>query len=90
MGGTGSIYTFYGPEEPLFKSLTDNFLKKAGKNGQLVLQVGRIYIVYVCICQVSLTDFTFFIFIIPMGYIEYARFQPYGCGQKKKYLEYLG
>ena len=30
MGGTGSIYTFYGPEEPLFKSLTDNFLKKAG------------------------------------------------------------
>lgn len=63
MGGTGSIYTFYGPEEPLFKSLTDNFLKKARKNGQLVLQVGRIYIVYVCICQVSLTDFAFFIFI---------------------------
>ena len=27
-GGTGSIYTFYGPEEPLFKSLTENFLKK--------------------------------------------------------------
>ncbi|CAK9024391.1 Bacl-2 [Durusdinium trenchii] len=28
VGGTGSIYTFYGPEEPLFKSLTENFLKK--------------------------------------------------------------
>eukprot|EP00434_Breviolum_minutum_P037897 symbB.v1.2.033605.t1/scaffold4193.1/size43203/2 len=27
VGGTGSIYTFYGPEEPLFKSLTENFLK---------------------------------------------------------------
>ena len=30
VGGTGSIYTFYGPEEPLFKNLTENFLKKAG------------------------------------------------------------
>ncbi|CAK9034458.1 unnamed protein product [Durusdinium trenchii] len=28
VGGTGSIYTFYGPDEPLFKSLTENFLKK--------------------------------------------------------------
>ena len=28
VGGTGSIYTFYGPEEPLFASLTENFLKK--------------------------------------------------------------
>ncbi len=28
VGGTGSIYTFYGPEEPLFKNLTENFLKK--------------------------------------------------------------
>ena len=28
VGGTGSIYTFYGPEEPLFKSLTENFLQK--------------------------------------------------------------
>jgi hypothetical protein len=66
VGGTGSIYTFYGPEEPLFKSLTDNFLKKARKNGQLVLQVGRIYIVYVCICQVSLTDFAFlYLYVYP-------------------------
>ena len=30
VGGTGSIYTFYGPDEPLFKSLTENFLGKAG------------------------------------------------------------
>jgi len=26
VGGTGSIYTFYGPEEPLFANLTTNFL----------------------------------------------------------------
>ena len=28
VGGTGSIYTFYGPEEPKFKNLTENFLTK--------------------------------------------------------------
>jgi hypothetical protein len=28
VGGTGSIYTYYGPEEEKFKNLTDNFLKK--------------------------------------------------------------
>ena len=28
VGGTGSIYTFYGPEETKFKALTDNFLKR--------------------------------------------------------------
>jgi len=28
VGGTGSVYTFYGPEEPLFKNLTDNFLQR--------------------------------------------------------------
>merc|ERR1712187_567785 len=28
VGGTGSIYTFYGPEEPKFKNLTDSFLKE--------------------------------------------------------------
>merc|ERR1719181_1394856 len=28
VGGTGSVYTFYGPEEPLFAKLTENFLKK--------------------------------------------------------------
>jgi len=28
VGGTGSIYTFYGPEEPKFKNLTTNFLTK--------------------------------------------------------------
>merc|ERR1719265_435845 len=28
VGGTGSIYTFYGPEEPLFANLTTNFLSK--------------------------------------------------------------
>merc|ERR1712070_811659 len=28
VGGTGSIYTYYGPEEPKFAALTDNFLKK--------------------------------------------------------------
>ncbi|CAK0790737.1 unnamed protein product, partial [Prorocentrum cordatum] len=28
VGGTGSIYTFYGGDEPKFKSLTDNFLVK--------------------------------------------------------------
>jgi len=28
VGGTGSIYTFYGPEEKLFKNLTENFLKR--------------------------------------------------------------
>ena len=27
VGGTGSIYTYYGPEEPKFKNLTDGFLK---------------------------------------------------------------
>merc|ERR1719146_91736 len=27
-GGTGSIYTYYGPDEPKFKTLTDNFLSK--------------------------------------------------------------
>merc|ERR1719316_80847 len=26
VGGTGSIYTFYGPDEPLFANLTKNFL----------------------------------------------------------------
>ena len=29
VGGTGSIYTYYGPEEATFKTLTDNFLQKA-------------------------------------------------------------
>merc|ERR1719156_219617 len=28
VGGTGSIYTYYGPEEEKFKNLTDNFLTK--------------------------------------------------------------
>jgi len=28
VGGTGSVYTFYGPDEPLFAGLTENFLKK--------------------------------------------------------------
>ncbi|CAE8614147.1 unnamed protein product, partial [Polarella glacialis] len=28
VGGTGSIYTYYGPEEPKFRNLTDNFLNK--------------------------------------------------------------
>merc|ERR1711920_720928 len=28
VGGTGSIYTFYGPEETLFANLTDKFLKR--------------------------------------------------------------
>merc|ERR1719456_607088 len=28
VGGTGSIYTYYGPDEVKFKNLTDNFLKK--------------------------------------------------------------
>ncbi|CAE7646726.1 unnamed protein product [Symbiodinium pilosum] len=28
VGGTGSIYTYYGPEEALFKNLTTNFLDK--------------------------------------------------------------
>merc|ERR1719409_2243746 len=28
VGGTGSIYTYYGPEEPLFAKLTENFLTK--------------------------------------------------------------
>merc|ERR1712146_557158 len=28
VGGTGSIYTYYGPDEPKFATLTENFLKK--------------------------------------------------------------
>merc|ERR1712072_1285771 len=28
VGGTGSIYTYYGPEEQLFANLTEGFLKK--------------------------------------------------------------
>ncbi|CAE7307543.1 hace1, partial [Symbiodinium pilosum] len=28
VGGTGSIYTYYGPEEASFKTLTENFLQK--------------------------------------------------------------
>ena len=28
VGGTGSIYTYYGPEEPKFQALTEGFLKK--------------------------------------------------------------
>merc|ERR1712038_565983 len=28
VGGTGSIYTFYTPDEPKFANLTDGFLKK--------------------------------------------------------------
>eukprot|EP00933_Yihiella_yeosuensis_P013337 TRINITY_DN12400_c0_g1_i9.p1 TRINITY_DN12400_c0_g1~~TRINITY_DN12400_c0_g1_i9.p1 ORF type:complete len:730 (-),score=214.24 TRINITY_DN12400_c0_g1_i9:297-2429(-) len=28
VGGTGSIYTFYGPEEPKFMNLSDNFLNR--------------------------------------------------------------
>merc|ERR1711988_884521 len=28
VGGTGSIYTFYGPDEPKFANLTENFMKK--------------------------------------------------------------
>merc|ERR1719353_1920294 len=28
VGGTGSIYTYYGPEEPKFENLTKNFLEK--------------------------------------------------------------
>jgi hypothetical protein len=32
VGGTGSIYTFYGPDEPLFANLTDGFLNKDMKD----------------------------------------------------------
>ena len=32
VGGTGSIYTYYGPEEATFKTLTDNFLQKASSS----------------------------------------------------------
>merc|ERR1711963_644669 len=28
VGGTGSIYTYYGPEEPQFQNLTKNFLER--------------------------------------------------------------
>merc|ERR1719423_462707 len=28
VGGTGSIYTYYGPEEPKYMALTDGFLKE--------------------------------------------------------------
>ena len=28
VGGTGSIYTYYGPDEKLFANLTNNFLTK--------------------------------------------------------------
>ena len=28
VGGTGSVYTFYGPDEPKFANLTNNFLTK--------------------------------------------------------------
>merc|ERR1712037_460927 len=28
VGGTGSIYTFYGPEEAKFAKLTENFLQR--------------------------------------------------------------
>merc|ERR1711988_888252 len=28
VSGTGSIYTFYGPDEPKFANLTENFMKK--------------------------------------------------------------
>eukprot|EP00931_Biecheleriopsis_adriatica_P057878 TRINITY_DN3436_c0_g1_i1.p1 TRINITY_DN3436_c0_g1~~TRINITY_DN3436_c0_g1_i1.p1 ORF type:complete len:589 (+),score=169.67 TRINITY_DN3436_c0_g1_i1:46-1812(+) len=28
VGGTGSVYTYFGPDEPKFMSLTDGFLKK--------------------------------------------------------------
>merc|ERR1711918_128255 len=28
VSGTGSVYTFYGPEEPLFMNLTTNFIEK--------------------------------------------------------------
>merc|ERR1711904_658247 len=28
VGGTGSIYTFFGPDEPQFKNLTDKFLNQ--------------------------------------------------------------
>ena len=28
VGGTGSVYTYYGPEEAKFSSLTNNFLNK--------------------------------------------------------------
>ena len=31
-----------------------------------------------------------YIYIITIAYIEYARFQPYGFGQEKINLEYLG
>ena len=40
VGGTGSIYTYYGPEEVSFKTLTDNFLQKAGSGRLLVLGCG--------------------------------------------------
>ena len=40
VGGTGSIYTYYGPEEVSFKTLTDNFLQKAGQG--------------VCMCSLAL------------------------------------
>jgi hypothetical protein len=32
VGGTGSIYTFYGPDEPLFANLTNNFINKDMKD----------------------------------------------------------
>ena len=41
----------------------------------------RIYI-YTCL--------SLYIYITMIAYLEYARFQPYGCGRKKKNLEYLG
>ena len=41
VGGTGSIYTYYGPEEVSFKTLTDNFLQKVseGRGASACVQV---------------------------------------------------
>ena len=49
----------------------------------------HIYI-YILLWLVGYIYSYIYIYIIPIAYIEYARFQPYGCGQKKKNLEYLG
>jgi hypothetical protein len=41
VGGTGSIYTFYGPDEPLFANLTDGFINKDMNSVMPALGLGK-------------------------------------------------
>ena len=54
--------------------------KSISRHGNMCIYIYIILYIYVYIYMYMYI----YIYIITIAYIEYARFQPYGCGQKKK------